>query len=202
MKDENFLKYLYKIGKIRKIRKNNILFYEGEKAKHFFILLQGKIRVYKHAKMNKEITLHYFKPFDFIAEMPAFKKINYPASAICKEEGKILEINFIEFENLCNKNNEFNLILISSLLNKIKILEKKILQNSLDLKTKLLKYILENEKKLDTILQKQIAIDLNVRVQSLSRVLKELKLAKLIDIKKGKIEIINKKMLLDEVWQN
>ncbi|WP_417904457.1 helix-turn-helix domain-containing protein [Campylobacter sp. LH-2024] len=61
---------------------------------------------------------------------------------------------------------------------------------------------MENEKKLDTILQKQIAIDLNVRVQSLSRVLKELKLAKLIDIKKGKIEIINKKILLDEVWQN
>ncbi|MBZ7953277.1 Crp/Fnr family transcriptional regulator [Campylobacter taeniopygiae] len=200
MKNKNLLKYLYKIGKTRKMQKNNILFYEGELAKNFFILLQGKIRVYKCAKGEKEITLHYFKPFDFIAEMPAFKRLNYPANAICEEESKILEINFIEFENLCNNNNEFNLILISSLLNKIKILEKKILQNSLDLKTKLLKYILENEKKLDTILQKQIAIDLNVRVQSLSRILKELKLAKLIDTKRGKIEIINKKALLDEVW--
>ncbi len=43
-------------------------------------------------------------------------------------------------------------------------------------------------KKLDTISQKQIAIDLNVRAQSLSRVLKELKISELIDTKKVKLK--------------
>ncbi len=42
-------------------------------------------------------------------------------------------------------------------------------------------------KNLDTISQKQIAIDLNVRAQSLSRVLKELKIQNLL-IQKGRIE--------------
>ncbi|EHY0500636.1 nitrosative stress-sensitive transcriptional regulator NssR, partial [Campylobacter jejuni] len=131
---------------------------------------------------------------------PAFKKLNYPANAIFEEEGEILEIDFINFQNLCSENKEFNFLLISSLFDKIKILEKKLSQNALDLRTRLLKYLLENEKNLDTISQKQIAIDLNVRAQSLSRVLKELKISELIDTKKGRIEILNKDMIMKELW--
>ncbi|CAH0028967.1 nitrosative stress-sensitive transcriptional regulator NssR, partial [Campylobacter jejuni] len=132
--------------------------------------------------------------------MPAFKKLNYPANAVFEEDGEILEIDFINFQNLCSENKEFNFLLISSLFDKIKILEKKLSQNALDLRTRLLKYLLENEKNLDTISQKQIAIDLNVRAQSLSRVLKELKISELIDTKKGRIEILNKDMIMKELW--
>ncbi|EEO6971636.1 nitrosative stress-sensitive transcriptional regulator NssR, partial [Campylobacter jejuni] len=137
---------------------------------------------------------------NFIAEMPALKKLNYPANAVFEEDGEILEIDFINFQNLCSENKEFNFLLISSLFDKIKILEKKLSQNALDLRTRLLKYLLENEKNLDTISQKQIAIDLNVRAQSLSRVLKELKISELIDTKKGRIEILNKDMIMKEFW--
>ncbi|AMP64788.1 Crp/Fnr family transcriptional regulator [Campylobacter jejuni] len=108
---------------------------------------------------------------------------------------KKFQKNSILFEN-----KEFNFLLISSLFDKIKILEKKLSQNALDLRTRLLKYLLENEKNLDTISQKQIAIDLNVRAQSLSRVLKELKISELIDTKKGRIEILNKDMIMKELW--
>ncbi|EDP0118164.1 nitrosative stress-sensitive transcriptional regulator NssR, partial [Campylobacter jejuni] len=131
---------------------------------------------------------------------PAFKKLNYPVNAVFEEDGEILEIDFINFQNLCSENKEFNFLLISSLFDKIKILEKKLSQNALDLRTRLLKYLLENEKNLDTISQKQIAIDLNVRAQSLSRVLKELKISELIDTKKGRIEILNKDMIMKELW--
>ncbi|EAI8568599.1 nitrosative stress-sensitive transcriptional regulator NssR, partial [Campylobacter jejuni] len=127
-------------------------------------------------------------------------KLNYPANAVFEEDGEILEIDFINFQNLCSENKEFNFLLISSLFDKIKILEKKLSQNALDLRTRLLKYLLENEKNLDTISQKQIAIDLNVRAQSLSRVLKELKISELIDTKKGRIEILNKDMIMKELW--
>ncbi|HFF9576386.1 TPA: nitrosative stress-sensitive transcriptional regulator NssR [Campylobacter jejuni] len=198
MKD--YLELLSSVGKLKKFQKNSILFYEGEEAKKFFILLKGKIRIYKSTASDKEITLHYFNPPNFIAEMPTFKKLNYPANAVFEEDGEILEIDFINFQNLCSENKEFNFLLISSLFDKIKILEKKLSQNALDLRTRLLKYLLENEKNLDTISQKQIAIDLNVRAQSLSRVLKELKISELIDTKKGRIEILNKDMIMKEFW--
>lgn len=197
MKD--YLELLSSVGKIKKFQKNSILFYEGEEAKKFFILLKGKIRIYKSTASDKEITLHYFNPLNFIAEMPAFKKLNYPANAIFEEDGEILEIDFVNFQNLCSENKEFNFLLISSLFDKIKILEKKLSQNALDLRTRLLKYLWKM-KKIRYNFTKQIAIDLNVRAQSLSRVLKELKISELIDTKKGKIEILNKDMIMKELW--
>lgn len=198
MKD--YLELLSGVGKLKKMQKNSILFYEGEEARHFFILLKGKIRIYKSTASDKEITLHYFNPPNFIAEMPVFKKLNYPANAICEENSEVLELSFADFKNLCSENKEFNFLLITSLFEKINILEKKLSQNVLDLRTKLLKYLLENEKNLDVIAQKQIAIDLNVRAQSLSRILRELKILKLIETKKGKIEILNKAMIIKEIW--
>ncbi|EAI1317262.1 Crp/Fnr family transcriptional regulator, partial [Campylobacter jejuni] len=40
MKD--YLELLSSVGKLKKFQKNSILFYEGEEAKKFFILLKGK----------------------------------------------------------------------------------------------------------------------------------------------------------------
>ncbi|MFQ6341889.1 nitrosative stress-sensitive transcriptional regulator NssR [Campylobacter sp. VTCC 70190] len=198
MKD--YLELLSSVGKLKKFQKNSILFYEGEEAKKFFILLKGKIRIYKSTASDREITLHYFNSPNFIAEMPAFKQINYPANAVFEEDSEILELDFVRFQNLCSENKEFNFLLISSLFDKIRILEKKLSQNTLDLRTRLLRYLLENEKKLDTISQKQIATDLDVRVQSLSRILKELKILELIDTKKGRIEILDKNAIVKELW--
>ncbi|MBK1972617.1 Crp/Fnr family transcriptional regulator [Campylobacter sp. TTU-622] len=192
---EDYLNFLYKIGNIKKYKKNNILFYEEEQAKNFFILLKGKVRIYKSIN-DKQMTLHRFLPISFIAEMPAFKRLKYPANAEFEEEGEILEINFEKFYNLCLENTKFNFLLIASLFEKIKILEKKLLQNSLELKEKIAYYILENEQKLDIITQKQIALDLNVRVESLSRVLKEFKNNNILTTNKGKIIILDKEKLL------
>ncbi len=197
---QDYLELLKNIGKLSKFEKNNILFYEGEKACKFFVLLKGKVRVYKSTASEKEITLHYFIPPNFIAEMPAFKGLKYPANAICEECCEILEIDFKDFQSLCSQNKEFNFLLISSLFEKIKILEKKLLEHSLDLKSKLIHYLLENEARLSQISQRQIAIDLSVRAESLSRILKELKNSELIETKKGKIEILDKQSLKERLW--
>ncbi|EAI0757860.1 nitrosative stress-sensitive transcriptional regulator NssR, partial [Campylobacter coli] len=126
--------------------------------------------------------------------------LRYPANAICEEYCEILEIDFEDFETLCSQNKEFNFLLISSLFEKIKILEKKLLENSLDLKSKLARYLLENEKNLAQISQRQIAVDLSVRAESLSRILKEFKNSELIETKKGKIEILDKEGLKKGLW--
>ncbi|EAI9923759.1 nitrosative stress-sensitive transcriptional regulator NssR, partial [Campylobacter coli] len=70
----------------------------------------------------------------------------------------------------------------------------------LDLKSKLARYLLENEKNLAQISQRQIAVDLSVRAESLSRILKEFKNSELIETKKGKIEILDKEGLKKGLW--
>ncbi len=194
-----FIKELEKIGIKRLYKKGNILFYEQERAKSFFLLLKGLVRVYKSPSLSKELTLHLFKPFSFIAEMPAFKQGFYPASAICEEDSEILCLEFEAFKNLCLQNADFSLLMISSLLEKIKILERELSQNSASLKQKFISYILEKEQELAKINQRQIATELNVRAESLSRTIKELKAKAFIKTNKGKIQLLNKKALQGEI---
>lgn len=103
MKD--YLELLSSVGKLKKFQKIVFYFMKAKRLK-FFILLKGKIRIYKSTASDKEITLHYFNPPNFIAEMPAFKKLNYPANAVFEEDGEILEIDFINFQNLCSENKD------------------------------------------------------------------------------------------------
>ncbi len=63
-------------------------------------------------------------------------------------------------------------MLISSLFEKIKILEKKLLENSLDHKITLERYLLEKENNLSQISQRQIAVYLSFRDESMSIILK------------------------------
>lgn len=194
-----FVKELEKIGTKRLFKKGNIVFYEGERAKSFFLLLSGCVRVYK-SPSNKEITLHLFEPLNFIAEMPAFKQGFYPASAVCESNCELLELEFSAFKALCEQNVEFSLMMINSLFGKIKILEKELSQACISLKERFVRYVLDNELTLPRISQRQIAIELNTRAESLSRVIKELKNAALIGTQKGKIQILDKNALQDMLF--
>ncbi len=191
LKMREFIQEFEKIGIKRQCKKGNILFYEGDRAKSFFLLLSGRVRVYK-SPANKELTLHLFEPLNFIAEMPAFKQGFYPASAICETNCELLELEFNAFKGLCEDNIEFALMMMGSLFEKIKILEKELSQVSISLKERFINYLLENEAILPRLMQRQISTELNVRVESLSRTIKELKNAGLIGTDKGKIQLLDK----------
>lgn len=191
LKMREFIQEFEKIGIKRQCKKGNILFYEGDRAKSFFLLLSGRVRVYK-SPANKELTLHLFEPLNFIAEMPAFKQGFYPASAICETNCELLELDFNAFKRLCEDNIEFAIMMISSLFEKIKILEIELSQVSVSLKERFIRYIFENEAILPRLSQRQISTELNVRAESLSRTIKELKNAGLIGTDKGKIQLLDK----------
>lgn len=194
------IKQLEKIGIKRHYKKGSIIFFEGEKASNFFLLLKGVVRVYKSISMNKELNLHYFKAFDFIAEMPAFKRGFYPANAVCEQECELLELNFEAFEKLCLKDTRTAFMMIDSLFAKIRILEKELLRGSMELRKRFVFFLLENEAKLTELSQRQIAVFLNSRAESLSRIIKEFKAQGLISTQKGKIKLENKQALQDELW--
>ena len=198
VKMDEFVLKLGKIGVKRQCRKGNILFYEGEQAKKFFLLLSGRVRVYKSLS-NRELTLHLFEPLNFIAEMPAFRQSIYPASAVCESACELLELEFSAFKRLCERNLEFSILMIGSLLEKIKILEKELSQASASLKERFVRYALDNEVLLPRLSQRQISVSLNTRAESLSRLIKELKNRGLIDTHKGKIQLLNKKGLRDMI---
>ncbi|MCR6570164.1 Crp/Fnr family transcriptional regulator [Campylobacter insulaenigrae] len=194
---EKYFEILASLGEKRNFKKGNILFFQGDEAKKILILLKGSVRLYRVNARGFEFTLHTLNSVSFIAEMPVFEGINYPANAICEEDCEICIIDFAYFKKICGENGEISFLLLSSLFEKIRILENFIRQKSLDLKTRLLKFLIENEEKLHQLKQKEIATILNIPPESLSRFLKEFKHILLIDTNKGKIMILNREKIQD-----
>lgn len=196
---QDYFKILFPLGYKRFYQKNEILFFEGETPKQLFVLLSGKVKIYKTIeetaktrgrntkKIIKEQILHQIIAPNFIAEMPSFLKQPFPASASCEEECEILEISLATFQKQCMENPTFCFNFIASLCDKIKILESHILQNSLGLKERLIQFLQANEAELANLTQRQIAQRLNTSAESLSRVLKDLKAQGILSTQKGKI---------------
>lgn len=77
-------KQLEELGAIclsRKFEKGRTLFSERSEAKGFYVILAGKVKIYKLSVEGKEQILHIFGPGEIFGEVPVFAGGNYPASA-------------------------------------------------------------------------------------------------------------------------
>jgi len=52
------LKRLEEISFFKRYKKDDFLFFEGEKSEHLLILTQGMVKIYKTSSKNREILLH------------------------------------------------------------------------------------------------------------------------------------------------
>ena len=186
---QNVFKMLYGVGHKRFYNNAEILFFEGEMPKKLLVLLGGKVRIYK-TNGAQEATLHHICAPSFIAEMPSFLGLAYPASAVCVGECEILEISLEVFKKQCIGDSEFCLSFIASLCQKIKILESHISRTSQSLRERVEGFLQSHKSELPHLTQRQIAQRLNTSPESLSRVLKELKELGLVRTQKRKIALI------------
>jgi CRP/FNR family transcriptional regulator len=66
---------------LKSMEKGQTLFWEGDTATGFYILLQGNIRIYKTSPEGKEFTIHQIRPGQMFAEAAIFSLGGYPANA-------------------------------------------------------------------------------------------------------------------------
>ena len=100
-----------------------------------------------------------------------------------------IKIDFEKLKNVMYSNPDLSLKIQASLIKKIKNLEHVISSNLvLDAKTRVAKYIFENQQ--DFFRQKNIEISevLNITPETLSRILKEFKKFKVLDVKNRTID--------------
>ena len=84
------LEKLAKIAVEKKYRKGQTLFAEGSKAIGLFVIISGKVKVYKLSMEGKEQILHIFATGEFFGEVPLFAGGNYPAHAEALEASRVL----------------------------------------------------------------------------------------------------------------
>lgn len=180
----------------KKYAEGEIIFFEGEIPQYFYLLLSGFVKVYKTDHKCNEIVLHNFAPTTFIAEMASIENFKFPASAIAISNSIVALIKKEDFLGILQTNPQISFLLTKSLTRKIKALEG-LLNRSLifDATTTIASYIYHNEELFKSKKNKDIASELNITPETLSRVIKKLKDLKILDseskiIDKNKLEVL------------
>lgn len=187
---------LFKISSLKEYKKGNIIFYEGDQPKKLKLLLDGIVKVYKSDSRGNEVILHFFQPQTLIAETAHMQKINYPATAICETDCKVLEIDYALFEKDFLRNPDISFKIIQSLSKKIKTLQNVITTNlTMDTFSRICKFIYENENHIHELTHRKIAAILNITPETLSRNLSTLKKDGIVAVNNRKIEILAKDRL-------
>ncbi len=189
--DDKEIEKIKKIIIIKKLAKNDIVFYEKEEPKYLHLLIEGSARVYKTDNKGNELIIHKFKPVSLIAELPNFENIPYPANCAMDSDGVILKIEFEKFKSFMQKG-DVCMQIMSSLLRKMKHLDN-LIQNNLifDTETKIAKFIYDNPDAFEDLKQHSIAALLNIKPETLSRKLKKFKTLGIIKNENSKLQIIN-----------
>ncbi len=203
LKEEDLLK-IRAISVPKKMNKKEILFSEGEEAKGFYVLLVGKVKLFKISPEGKEQILHVVSAPDAFAEAALFLGGTYPAFAEALTDGQLLYISGKEFNQLIERNPKLSINMIVSLSHYLKKFTSLIEELSLkEVSSRLAQYLLElsslggkNSREVELDLTKtQLASKLGTVSETLSRTLTKMKSKGIIEVKKNRILILDREAL-------
>lgn len=196
--NEQDIKILESISSLKKLNRDEILFFEGESPKFLNILINGSVKIYKTTPKGREVYMRDIKPVNFIAEFANFENIDYPASAVANQYCEIVQIEYKQFVEYLLKDAKLCFNILKSITAKLncfhQVFEREILMTA---NQKVAKFIVENQEAVGILKQVQIANYLNLTPETYSRILKDFKQKKLVQSdKNGKIISFSPKLKL------
>lgn len=78
------------IGVVRSYGRSEAIFFDGDICNGFYIVLEGKVKIYKMSFQGKEQILHIFGEGQPFGEVPVFHGSPFPASAQALVKTKVL----------------------------------------------------------------------------------------------------------------
>jgi len=206
LKEED-LKRIRAIASIKQVVKKEILFGEGEEAKGFYVILSGKVKLYKISPEGKEQILHVVSAPDAFAEAALFLEGSYPAFAEALSDSQLLFFPKRNFIQLIERNPQLSINMIVSLSHFLRRFASLIEELSLkEVSSRVAKYLIDlslksskggkNAREVELDLSKsQLASKLGTISETLSRTLTKMKAKEVIDVKKNRILILNRELL-------
>jgi CRP/FNR family transcriptional regulator len=206
LKEED-LKRIRAIASLKKVEKKEILFSDGEEARGFYVILSGKVKLYKVSPEGKEQILHIVSAPDAFAEAALFLEGSYPAFAEALTDCQLLFFPKRDFIQLIEKNPQLSINMIVTLSHYLKRFASLIEELSLkEVSSRVAKYLIDlqmnstkegkSPKEVELDLSKtQLALKLGTISETLSRTLAKMKVKGIIDVKKNKILILNREAL-------
>jgi len=197
------LEPLVQISQLQKFQKGEIIFIQDSEATGFFVVQEGRVKVFKMASNGKEQIMHLLGVRDYFAEVPALDGKCFPASAIALEYTELIFFPRLAFLALLHQYPAITINMLMSLATHSRKLAHMVEELSCkDVPQRLASYLLDlsdrhhqsNIITLD-VTKTQLAARLGTIPATLSRALYRLNSEGLIAINGSQIELLDRDRL-------
>jgi CRP-like cAMP-binding protein len=197
---------LYKIGQIAMDKfysKGRTVFMEGNDCDGFYIVADGKVKIYKVSFEGKEHILHIYGPGNPFGEVPVFSGQKYPANAEAILKSHLLFFPRPAFVDLISNNPSLSMNMLAVLSMRLRQFTVQIENLSLkEIPGRIASYLiyLADEQQTDdlvslTISKGQLASLLGTIPETLSRILSKMNKQNLIEVSGRNIKLFNRRGL-------
>jgi len=176
---------------------------EGEAAEGFFVLVQGRVKIFKLSPDGKEQILHIFGPGESFGEVPMFAGGHFPANAETIEKSRIFFFPRAAFLDLIQKDPSLAMNMLAELSQRLRQLTHLVEELSLkEVPGRLAAHVLylsngnsgADEVELD-ITKGQLASLLGTIPETLSRILGKMNTQRIIAVQGRKLKILDRMTL-------
>ena len=202
---EDQLKEIRQIAVDKFYDKGKTVFLEGDDCKGFYIVADGRVKIYKVSFEGKEHIFHIYGPGNPFGEVPVFSGQNFPASAQTLLKSHLLFFPKIAFVDLISNNPSLSLNMLGVLSMRLRQFTVQI--ENLSLKevpgrlASYLVYLSEEQQTEDlaalTISKGQLASLLGTIPETLSRIFTKMSNQSLIEVSGRDIKILDRTGLED-----
>ncbi len=199
------LEKLAMILKDQEYERGHVIFSDGDDGVGFYVVINGRVKIYKVSPDGKEQILHIFGPGEPFAEVAVFTGGRYPAHAEAIEKSRVFFFPKASFVELIGKDPSLAMNMMASLSLRLKKFSH--LVESLSLKEvpgRLAVHLLylsnQKEESLEfqlDIAKTQLASLLGTIPETLSRILTKMNKKGLIETKGPSIKILDRQGLED-----
>lgn len=190
------LKDLCKDRKVKQYKKKAEIFSEGDTPNYMYFIKSGNIKTFKSHPDGKELITNLYKENDFFGFEPLLENSSFKESAIAMEDSELIAIPAQDFITLLHSHPDVSASFISLLCKKVSEKEAQLLNlayNSVRQRTAeaLLKvWQMKNTKESINVSRDDLAKLVGTASESVIRVLSDFREEGLIEIKGGKINVL------------
>ena len=189
----------------KQINKGEIVVSEGDEGRGFFVIAEGRVKVFKVSAEGKEQILHIFGPGQPFGEVPVFAGQRFPANAQAIEKARVLFLPRAAMVDLITANPSLALNMLAEMSRKLRLFALQIENLSLkEMPARLASYLihLADEQGQEEVLtlkisKGQLASILGTIPETLSRIFAKLSGNELIRVEGKKITLLDRSGLED-----
>jgi DNA-binding NtrC family response regulator/NAD-dependent dihydropyrimidine dehydrogenase PreA subunit len=101
------------------VPENNVIFSQGEEADAFFIIISGKIKIYRTSSQDEENLIDYLNSGDGFGEVSLLTGEPHSASAVAVEATSLLVLSKEDFDKLCSLHSDVSMAFIKGFASRL-----------------------------------------------------------------------------------